>query len=73
MTCETPVVLVVYNRPDTTARVLDSLARVEPETLYVIGDGPNDGDESDRERVRATRALVEDRIDWSCEIHRRYR
>ena len=69
--CETPVVLAIYNRPDTTAQVVKRLAAVEPETVYVVADGPVDAE--DAERCRAARAVVEEGIDWPCELHRRYR
>lgn len=69
--CETPVVLPMYNRPDTTIKAFEAIAAVEPETLYVIADGPTD--ERDAERCRATRAIVEEGVDWPCEVNRRYR
>ncbi|NKE34920.1 glycosyltransferase family 2 protein [Natronococcus sp. JC468] len=69
--CETPVAVFLYNRPDTTARMIEAVAAVEPETLYVVADGPVD--ERDAERCAAARAAVEDRIDWDCDVRRTYR
>ena len=36
----TPVVLIIFNRPDLTARVFAEIARARPEKLLVIADGP---------------------------------
>ncbi|ELY55681.1 hypothetical protein [Natronococcus jeotgali] len=69
--CETPVAVFLYNRPDTTARMIEAVAAVEPETLYVVANGPVD--ERDAERCAAARAAVEDRIDWDCDVRRTYR
>jgi GT2 family glycosyltransferase len=65
----TPVVLVVFNRPAETARVLEVISRAKPPKLLVIADGPRKNREGEAERCAATRALL-DRVDWDCEILR---
>ncbi|MFC7069358.1 glycosyltransferase family 2 protein [Halobaculum lipolyticum] len=67
----TPVALMVYDRPEHTARVFERIADAEPPTLLVVADGPKPGDERDRERCRETRAVTED-VDWDCTVHREY-
>ncbi|MGH9841364.1 MAG: glycosyltransferase family 2 protein, partial [Blastocatellia bacterium] len=37
---QTPVALIIFNRPDCTARVLEAIARAKPAKLFVIADGP---------------------------------
>lgn len=69
----TPVVLPIYDRPGTTARVVKALAAVEPPRLYVVADGPDAGDPAAAERCEAARRAVEEGIDWDPEVHRRYR
>lgn len=68
---QTPVLLVVFNRPDTTARVLSLLRQVRPATLLVVADGPRPNRPDDVERCAATRAVV-DHVDWPCEVLRSY-
>ncbi len=65
----TPVALIIFNRPDCTARVLEAIARAKPAKLFVIADGPRPARSDDAEKCAATRALVE-RIDWECEVVR---
>ncbi|WP_198667841.1 hypothetical protein [Saliphagus sp. LR7] len=68
----TPVVLPIYDRPETTARVVKAIAAVEPPTFYIVADGPV-GDDAAAERCGAARRAVEEGIDWEPEVHRRYR
>lgn len=67
----TPVVLIIFNRPDHTRRVFDAIAQARPRTLFIVADGPRPDRPDDRERCRAARAVVE-RIDWPCEVVRDY-
>lgn len=36
----TPVVLIIFNRPDTTEKVFAGIAMAKPKKLLVIADGP---------------------------------
>jgi len=64
---DTPVVLIVFNRPDLTAQVFERIAELRPRALHVIADGPRADRPADRELCAATRKLVEG-IDWSCDL-----
>ena len=64
---ETPVAIIIFNRPEITARLLDALAAVRPSSLYVIADGPRPDCHEDIERCQAARALIKS-IDWHCRI-----
>jgi hypothetical protein len=64
----TPVALFVYNRPDKTEGVLDQISTVEPERLLVVADGPRSESDGDQDGCEATRPLVEDGVDWDCEL-----
>ena len=35
----TPILLIVFNRPDPTQRVLDMLENIQPSQLYITADG----------------------------------
>lgn len=63
-----PIALLIFNRPDTTAQVFNVLRRVRPRTLYVIADGPRADHPHDAALCEAARALVT-APDWDCEIH----
>jgi hypothetical protein len=67
----TPVALIVFNRPDTTRRVLAEIAKAKPPQLLLIADGPRADHPEDEEKCAATRAVLE-AIDWDCEVLRNY-
>jgi hypothetical protein len=67
----TPVVLIIYKRPETTARVLAEIAKAKPPKLLVIADGPRPGIPGEEEKITATRAVI-DRVDWDCEVLKNY-
>jgi hypothetical protein len=71
MALQTPVALIIFNRPDKTARVLEALAAVAPTRLLVVADGPRPGRVDDIEKCAATRALI-DQITWDCEVLSHY-
>jgi len=68
----TPVVLLAFNRPDTTRRVLARIAAVRPETLFVVADGPRRDRADDGPRCRAVRDAVAAAVDWDCDLRRDY-
>jgi hypothetical protein len=66
---QTPVVLMMYNRPDTTSEVLKVIRQVRPQRLFVIADGPRTSE--DESSCAAVRALI-DRVDWDCTVSKNY-
>ena len=65
----TPVVLCVFNRPDTTQTVFEAIRRARPARLYVVADGPRD--RGDRQACQQVRQII-DTLDWPCELHTNY-
>ncbi|GJL83672.1 MAG: hypothetical protein DHS20C01_33060 [marine bacterium B5-7] len=63
----TPVVLIVFNRPESTTRVFEAIRNAKPKQLLVIADGPRVEHPEDVERCAAARAVI-DGIDWDCEV-----
>lgn len=69
MPCKTPVVFLIYRRPDLTDRVFNVIKQAKPKQLFVIADGPKD----DSEGIFCQQAReVTERIDWDCEVKRNY-
>lgn len=66
-TLRTPVVLLLFARPDTTARLVELVRAARPPLLLVVADGPRPDRPGEPERCDATRALVAD-TDWGCEV-----
>jgi len=68
----TPVLLIIFNRPDTTRLVLEAIRKVRTPRLYIAADGPRPGIESDVELCEGARELSNS-IDWDCEVIKWYR
>ncbi|OUC08639.1 hemolytic protein HlpA-like protein, partial [Litorilinea aerophila] len=64
---QTPVIFLIFNRPDTTAQVFAEIAKARPRRLLVVADGPRPHRPDDVEKCSATRAVIE-RVDWPCEV-----
>lgn len=71
MSSEAPVVLIIFNRPKLTKRVLERLALVKPAKLFVIADGPRTHKAEDASLCRECRDLIA-AIDWTCDIQTNY-
>jgi hypothetical protein len=69
---QTPILFLVFNRPDTTAKVLERIVEQHPRDLYVAADGPRAGKAYETERCLATRALF-DRLPSDITVHRLFR
>lgn len=63
-----PVLLIVYNRPVTTARVVEAIYRAKPSRVYIAADGPRFRRENDLQLSREVRRIVTS-IDWPCAVH----
>jgi hypothetical protein len=68
---KTPVVLIIFRRPEFTKSVLDAIAAVRPAKLLVVADGPRPGRPEDIEACAATRAVIES-VSWDCEVIKNY-
>ncbi len=68
---KTPVVFLVFNRPDTTQRVFETIRQARPPKLLVVADGPRPDHPDDPEKCAAVRAII-DTVDWDCEVLKNY-
>lgn len=67
MAFEVPVLLIVFNRPDLTAEVVEAARKVRPRRLFIAADGPRPDFETDAELCRRTREIASN-PDWECEV-----
>lgn len=63
----TPILLIIFNRPDKVERLIDSLRTVKPTRVYVSADGPRKDVPTDNARCASARSALS-RIDWPCEV-----
>lgn len=64
---ETPILMLIFNRPDTTQKVFDQIKKIKPKVLYISGDGPREGKDEDKILCQKTRDIVK-QVDWECDI-----
>lgn len=67
-----PVLLLGFNRPDTTAEVFAAIRRAQPSRLYFAVDGPRSNNVNDEVSVALVQNIIS-RIDWSCELKTLFR
>ncbi|MGI2906432.1 glycosyltransferase family 2 protein [Tolypothrix sp. VBCCA 56010] len=68
---DTAVALIIFNRADTTKKVLEALRQVKPAKLLVIADAPRHNYPDDIEKCAATRKIIE-QVDWNCQVLNNY-
>jgi hypothetical protein len=69
---DTPLLLIAWRRPETLRQVIQAIRPLAPTRLYVACDGPSPERPGEAEKVIATRAVIDQEIDWECQIHRLY-
>jgi hypothetical protein len=68
-----PVLLLAFNRPSHTQRVIEAIKAYAPARLYVVCDGPRKDVPQEAERVRQVHEVVTQTVDWPCMLRTRYR
>ncbi len=67
---QTPILLIIFNRPDKVEITLNEIKKVKPQHLFVAADGPRENISNDYENCKAARELIDREIDWDCEVHK---
>lgn len=67
-----PILLVIFNRPDTTAKVFASIRQAKPPKLYIASDGPRPSSDADITAVLKSRQIAQ-AVDWHCEVETLFR
>jgi hypothetical protein len=63
----TPVLFLIFNRPDTTQVVFDEIRKAKPAQLFVAADGPRRDRPDDTENCRNVREIIR-QVDWDCKV-----
>ncbi len=70
LSLNTAVLLIAFNRPETTQLVFDQIRKAAPRKLFIAIDGPRNN-LSDEEKVTQVKQIVEN-ITWECEVKKMY-
>ena len=69
---KTPILFILFNRPDTTQVVFNAIRKIKPLRLYVAADGPRPTVQTDLKRCADTREIIKG-VDWDCEVKTLFR
>ena len=69
---QTPILLITFNRPDHVRQVLTEIRKQQPAQLFVCQDGAREGNQFDTKCVQEVRDVINELIDWPCELHTFY-
>lgn len=69
---DTPVLLVVFNRPEPTRRVFQAIRDAKPRKLYVAADGPRADRPQEADVCAEVRDIIQG-VDWECEVETLFR
>jgi len=64
---DTPILFLIFNRPDITQQVFNKIKEIKPRYLYIAADGARPGIKEDEINCKLTRAII-DQVDWDCEL-----
>ncbi|KAA1260988.1 hypothetical protein LF1_35300 [Rubripirellula obstinata] len=67
----TPLLYIIFNRPDHTERSFERIRSLAPPVLYIAADAARLDRDGEREKTEQARAVTE-AIDWPCDVHRLY-
>ena len=68
----TPVLILIFNRPEITKQVFNAIQQAKPPRLYVAGDGPRSKCTEDEENCKLARSIATN-VDWDCEVKTLFR
>lgn len=72
MALDTPILFIIFNRPDVTRTVFSRIREVKPRQLFVAADGPRAGNAYDEIKCEETRVIISE-VDWDCEVKTLFR
>ena len=69
---KTPILFLIFNRPNTTQRVFQTIRDAKPPRLYVAADGPRPDHEGEAEKCNQARQIAT-AVDWTCDVKEMFR
>jgi hypothetical protein len=66
------VLLLLFNRSETTHKLMTALKEVEPPKIYIHIDGPRKNIKTDEEEIAKIKKIIKDEITWDCIVETNY-
>lgn len=68
----TPVLFLIFNRPDKTRQVFEAIKRARPRKLFIAADGPRSSRPNEAQVCDEARRIATS-VDWPCEVNTLFR
>ena len=68
---EIPVVYVIFNRPQPTAKTFQRIREAQPTRLFLVSDAARHDRPGEAEQVAESRHIAE-QVDWDCDVYKIY-
>lgn len=72
MSLNTPILFIIFKRPEVTLRVFNAIKQAKPRKLYVSANAPRPGNLEEIENCNKTRNII-NTVDWDCQLFTFYR
>lgn len=69
---DTPLLLLVFNRLETTKKVFEQIQKAKPSRLYIASDGARKHIKNEDLKVNEIREYILENIDWDCDIKTKF-
>jgi len=73
MRLQTPILFLIFNRPDQALLVFEEIRKQQPERLFIAADGPRYNKPGEAILCEETKKGILQRIDWDCEVNTLFR
>jgi hypothetical protein len=67
-----PILFIVFNRPEVTKRSFEAIRKAKPPRLYISSDGPRTDRPGEFDLCQSVRKIVQD-VDWPCHVYTLFR
>jgi len=66
---QTPILFLIFNRPNDTKKVFQTIRQAKPEKLFISADGPRN--KTEKKLCQQARGII-NQIDWPCEVKTKF-
>ena len=73
MSFNTPILYLVFNRPDLVKITFEKIKEIKPKQLFIAADGPREDRPDDIQKCKQTREYILSKIDWNCDVKTLFR
>jgi hypothetical protein len=73
MKLQTPILLLIFNRPEQSLHIFEQIRLQQPAQLFIAADGPRFHKPGEAILCEDTRKSILEKIDWPCEVKTLFR